>query len=88
MDLTAILRDYNIRKGNYYPYEIDTPIGVLQISLRGKHFATNFIGSAEKAKLIQGHWKNNKFVNTPQDVKNHIKSIFKSIERYKLALCK
>ena len=86
MDLQDVLSDYNIRKGTYYQYEIDTPIGALQISLRDKHLCTNFINFEDKAKLVQGHWKNNRFIETAEDCINHIKSIFKLIERYKLAL--
>lgn len=86
MNLQTILKDYNCRKGKYYPYEIDTPIGTLQVSLRGEHFATNFIDREQKAKLIQGHWKNNTFVSSDEDIVNHIESIFKDINRYKAAL--
>lgn len=88
MDLTDVLSDYNCKTNNQYGYEVKTPIGTLQINYRAdnKRLNTNFIGSEAKAKLVQGHWKNNTYVETVEDVKNHIESIFNSIERYKFAL--
>ena len=86
MELQEVLSEYNVRKGKYYQIEIDTPIGVLQISLNGEHLCTNFVDYEEEAKLIFNHWKNNIFINDKTDIKNHINSIFTSIENYKLNL--
>ncbi len=86
MNLTTILSDYNIRKGIYYPYEIDTPIGTLQLNLNDNMLFTNFIDFEEKAKLVQGHWKNNAYVSSPQDIIIHVQGILYGIQRYKEAL--
>lgn len=87
MNLLEVLSDYNCKTNNYYGYEVETPIGVLQIGLNdSRHLCTNFIGNEAKAKLALGHWKNNTYIETAEDVKSHIESIFNSIERYKTAL--
>lgn len=81
MDLSSIP---NIRKGKYYPYEIDTKLGVLQMDLRHKnHLFCNFIDHEEKAKLIFGHWKLNIIVEDLNDILLHLIFIDEKVEDYK-----
>lgn len=73
----------NIRKGSSYSHEIDTGLGVMQITLDvGKHLACNFVGNEKRAKLVFGHWKVNTFVKNPTDILNHIGFINSKIENY------
>lgn len=87
MDLLDVLSDFNVKKNSYYGYEAETSIGVMQIGLNGSNrLCTNFIGNEAKARLALGHWKNNTFVDSKEDVKDFIKGLFRRIENYKLAL--
>lgn len=86
MDIIKVLSDYNCREGKFYPHEIDTPIGTLQLNYKGDMLFTNFVGYEEKAKLVQGHWKNNAYVLSEVDIVDHIESIFYDINKYKQIL--
>lgn len=61
-------------KGGYTlsQYLLQTKTGLVYISLDKKHLTCNFFGSEEKAKVKFGHWKQNTFVETEQDIINHI----------------
>lgn len=81
MNLLEAIREYNPTKGRLgYQYGIKTRLGMLGISLNGNHLCTNFVDEPIRAKLLQGHWKNNRFVETIQDIKTHIDGILKTAE--------
>jgi|AntRauTorckE6833_2_1112554.scaffolds.fasta_scaffold26671_6 hypothetical protein len=57
-------------------YIIQTKTGLLYVTLMNdNHLCCNFIGSEKEAKKKLGHWKQNRIVETEQDIINHIERL-------------
>jgi len=81
MDLSKIP---NVRKSKDFSHklELETDIGDMLINLSDKHLTCNFFNNEMRAKEIFGHWKVNTFVETEQDIIEHIDFIQSRIKKY------
>ena len=65
----------SLEKHRTFSHQIQTDIGIMLINLNQNHLTCNFFGNEEKAKSIFGHWKINTFVESNEDIQNHVKQI-------------
>ena len=83
ISILDVLKDFDCKKDNWYPYSIETPIGTMFINYRNEMLFTNFIGNEDKAKLALGHWKNNIVAKTENEIRFFIEGLLHSINLYK-----
>jgi hypothetical protein len=69
-----------IKRGDYYPNQIMTELGIMQICLHENKLLCNFIGLEDEAKEIFGHWKPNTIVESEQDIQDHLDYINREIK--------